>query len=360
MKVDQRIIGALFSVAALLAEFCLAAAPTAQTTASSRLDIRTITDEADAVLAILAKKKANQPVTDADWQRVFSSEGYVRLKKREIGLNRTFEDKDFKSFVLSESVAARADALKETLTKWKRADLTAATRRALAYLPDHASIRAKIYPVIKPKENSFVFEVTSDPAIFLYVDPALSTEKFENNVAHELHHIGYGGSCPDKRVSEQTSKLPKNIRSAVDWIGAFGEGFAMLAAAGGPQVHPHAVSNPDDRARWDHDLSNFNDDLKKVERFLLDVMEDKLSEDETKKVGFSFYGIQGPWYTVGWKMAVMIENAYGRKKLIECFCDQRRLLPAYNQAAAEYNQSASEPLALLSPALVERIANAGH
>ena len=46
-----------------------------------------------------------------------------------------------------------------------------------------------------------------------------------------------------------------------------GEGFAMLAAAGGPDIHPHAVSDAKERARWDHDLANFNEDLKKVESF---------------------------------------------------------------------------------------------
>ena len=49
----------------------------------TRVNIRVITDEADAVLALLTKRKANQSLTDADWQRIFSSEGYVRLKKRE-------------------------------------------------------------------------------------------------------------------------------------------------------------------------------------------------------------------------------------------------------------------------------------
>jgi hypothetical protein len=142
-----------------------------QSGSSSPLDVRTVTDEADAVLAILAKKKSNQSVTDADWQRVFSSEGYFRLKKRETGLKRSFEDQDFKSFVFSDPLAARAQALQAALDKWKHADLTAAARRALAYLPDQARIRAKIYPVIKPQDNSFVFEVTTDPAIFLYLDP---------------------------------------------------------------------------------------------------------------------------------------------------------------------------------------------
>jgi hypothetical protein len=34
--------------------------------------------------------------------------------------------------------------------------------------------------VIKPKTNSLVFEVDTDPAIFLYIDPEISREKFEN------------------------------------------------------------------------------------------------------------------------------------------------------------------------------------
>src|ERR671927_436895 len=70
------------------------------------------------------------------------------------------------------------------------ADANRAARRALAYLPKNAYIRAKIYPVIKPRENSFVFEVKTDPAIFLYLDPAVGQKKFENTLAHELHHIG--------------------------------------------------------------------------------------------------------------------------------------------------------------------------
>src|SRR5205823_9956353 len=87
----------------------------------------------------------------------------------------------------------------------------------------------------------------------------------------------------------------------INWIGAFGEGFAMLAAAGGPDIHPHEYSKPEDRARWDRDIAKFNDDLKKVQQFFLDILSNKLSEEERTKTGFSFFGVQGPWYTVGWK-----------------------------------------------------------
>jgi len=319
------------------------------------VDVRLVADEAEAALAILAKRRAKQPVTDTDWQRLFSSEGYVRLKQRETAMKRPFEEEEFKTFLLSDQMAERAQALEETLARWKRADVTEAARLARAYLPKDARIRAKIYPVIKPRDNSFVFDVKNDPAIFLYLDPAVGREKFENTLAHELHHIGYGGSCPSKQSSEAISKLPQNAQTVITWIGAFGEGLAMLAAAGGPDIHPHAVSSPEERERWDRDMANFNDDLKKVEKFFLDVLANRLTEEETRQTAFSFFGVQGPWYTVGWKMAALIEKTSGREKLIECICDQRKLLPAYNQAAAEYNRSAREPLALWAAELIKSI-----
>lgn len=323
--------------------------------AAPPVNVRLVTDEAEAVLAILAKRKASQTITEADWQRVFQSEGYVRLKKRETSMQRSFEDADFKTFALSEQLLARAAALEETLARWKRVDVTRAGNLALAYLPKDATIHAKIYPVIKPRENSFVFDVKDDPAIFLYLDPAVSAAKFENTLAHELHHIGYGTSCPRANVSKAIEKLPQNQQNLLTWIGGFGEGFAMLAAAGGPNVHPHAVSNAEDRARWDKDVANFNDDLKKVDAFFAEILQGKLTEEQMRTRGFSFFGVQGPWYTVGWRMAVLIEKTYGRAKLIECMCDQRLLLSIYNRAATKHNRHTHHPLALWSAPVVNAV-----
>ncbi|MGH9882439.1 MAG: DUF5700 domain-containing putative Zn-dependent protease [Pyrinomonadaceae bacterium] len=317
--------------------------------------VRLVTDEADAVLAILAKQKAHQRVTETDWERVFSSEGYVRLKQRELSVKRSFEDDDFRTFVLSDQLAARAPALQETLAKWRNADIKRAAGLALAYLPKDARINAKIYPVIKPRENSFVFDVRNDPAIFLYLDPSVSREKFENTLAHELHHIGYGGSCPSKQAAKEIATLQQAAQTVVKLIGAFGEGFAMLAAAGGPDVHPHAVSSPEERARWDKDITNFNDDLEKVEHFFMNVLQNRLTEGQIQETAASFFGIQGPWYTVGWKMSVLIEKTYGRSRLIECFCDQRKLLPTYNKAAAKYNRRSHERLALWSTSVIKTV-----
>ena len=327
----------------------------AQTAKKSAVNVKMITDEAEAVLSLLEKRKADRQISEDDWRRLFQSEGYVRLKRRELGMKRSFEDADFKTFVLSDALLERAPGLASTLAKWKQSDMTHAARLALAYLPKGARISAKIYPEIKPRENSFVYDIDTDPAIFLYLDPKKTKEKFESDVAHEMHHIGYGTACPTKKTTDEIDRLPKNSQTVVTWVRAFGEGFAVLAAAGGPDVHPHAASPAEERARWDRDITNFNDDLKRVERFFLDVLENRLTGDEVETQARTFYGTQGPWYTVGWKMAVVIEKTYGRRKLVECICDVRQLLPTYNRAAQELNRRSHAKLALWSDSLLEKV-----
>jgi len=319
------------------------------------LDIRLVTDEADAVLSILQKAKSGQPVADTDWEHLFSSEGYARLKKREQSLKRSFEDEEFRRFVLSTELGARTDALAVTLERWKRANLGEAAARALAYLPAGTAIRVKIYPVVKPKTNSFVFELQTDPSIFLYLNPEMDSAQFENTVAHELHHIGLAAACLPAYGAEGFKKKTAEVRTVLEWIGAFGEGVAMLAAAGGPDVHPHAVSPAPDRERWEKDIANFNTDLKKVEGFFLDVLDGRLKGEAIREAGFSFFGIQGPWYTVGWKMAVLIEETFGRSKLIDCLCDSAAFLVAYNEAAAKRRDRTGELLALWSQEFLKRL-----
>ena len=341
--------------AAVVLWLAAAAAPSfAQQPFGERLQLRFDPSEAEAVLAILARHGAGEAVADSDWQRLFATEPYQRLKRREASLQRGFTDSVFRQFVLSDTLGTRRPALEQALEAWKRADLTAAAARAFAYLPADARIRAKVYVLVKPQTNSFVYDVRTDPTIFLYLDPDVAAAKFENIVAHELHHIGYATVAA--RGDSAIAGLPPDARAAAEWVGSFGEGFAMLAAAGGPDVHPHAVSPPAERARWDGDLANFGPDLLRVQQFLLDIVGGRLkTEEERSRVGYSFFGVQGPWYTVGWKMAVTIEKQFGRAKLIECMLDPRQVLAAYNQAAAEQNRSGGEPLPLWSPELLRAL-----
>lgn len=323
-------LAALVLCATLLPSSLFAADPPPQPPA---LDVRFVTDEAEAVLAILGKRGKGEPVTEEDWRRLFATEGYRRLAQRETSMKRAFTEEDFKAFVLSDDLLKRAGALAETLSTWTRSTPEAAGRRALAYLPAGARIRAKVYPVIKPRDNSFVFDVKTDPAIFLYLDPKVTPAQLENTMAHELHHIGYGTVCPPAAAVAEIERLPPGARSAAGWMRAFGEGFAMLAAAGGEEIHPHAVSAAADRERWDRDVARHAENLREVERFFLDLLAGRLDGEAENKRAFSFYGeTQGPWYTVGWKMAATVEETWGRDRLIADACDPRKLLASYNEA----------------------------
>jgi hypothetical protein len=322
---------------------------------SNRIQLQFDTSEAEAVVTVIDKHVSGSEPSDADWQRLFATEPYVRLKKREAAMHAAFTDDDFKKFVLSADLTAKATALRRTLDSWTHADLDASARRALAYLPAKATINAKVYPVIKPRTNSFVFEAESDPAIFLYLDPEKSAAKFENTVAHELHHIGYSSIQP--LADARQKDVPPNAKPAVEWMGAFGEGFAVLAAAGGPDVDPHAASSAKEHARWDHDLANFNDDLGSLQQFFLDIIDQRLVDKEKiDEKGSTFFGdAQGPWYTVSYKMAVIVEKRFGRKTLIDCMLDPPQLLVLYNKAAKEINEHGHEKLALWSPELLQKI-----
>jgi hypothetical protein len=316
----------------------LALAPSAKADDAVRLEVDT--SEADAVLAILARRESGQAVSESEWRRLFESAPYRRLKQRETEMKRPFEEAEFREFVLSDALLKRRREMEQTLASWKRIDLEASARSVLGYLPTQAKIRAKVFPVIKPKTNSFVFDLKGDPTIFLYVDPAVTAEQFANTVRHELHHIGLGSALSEKQLED----LPPAAKGAAGWMGAFGEGMAMLAAAGGPDVHPHAHSSPEDKARWDRDVANFAQDLRTVERFFLDIIDGRIKEDAAREKGFSFFGVQGPWYTVGWKMAVIVEQTYGRAILIECMRDPRRLLATYNSAVKSRKGSGHLPL----------------
>jgi hypothetical protein len=294
------------------------------------VDVRLVPDEADAAVAILQARLQGRAVADAAWGRLFATEAYRRLKQRENELGRTLTDSTFRAFLLSDTLLARARALVAAVEVRRRTDVTAAARRALAYLPAGARIRTKLYPMIKPATNSFVYGLGTDPAMFLYVDPAQSAAQFENHLAHELHHIGYATSCP----TADSTGVAETARPLLEWMSAFGEGLAMLAAAGGPRVHPHATSDSADRARWDRDVANFPADLEHLQRFFLDVLDGRVAGADTiRAVAMTFYGVQGPWYTVGWKMAATIEERFGRPRLFAVMCDPRKLLAAYNEAA---------------------------
>jgi hypothetical protein len=325
------------------------------------VQIRLDTSEADAVLAILALREHHQPIPDAEWSRLFASTPFKRLEAREAAIakmfampRRTLDRNKFRAFVESDSLLAQAPALRRTLADWQRADVRASATRVLAWLPAGARIHATVYPVIKPASNSFVYDTAHDPAIFLYLDPTLSRAHVENTIAHECHHIGFA-SISARRDSIESGRT-EDARAALDWASAFGEGFAMLAAAGSPDVHPKAVCPPSEIARWDADIARFDEDLARVQSFLLDAAEGRLHDAAVRdSIGSSFFGEQGPWYTVGWAMASRIARDEGREQVIACMLDPAAFFESWNRVAEAHDRAGTEHMARWSPELIEAL-----
>jgi hypothetical protein len=312
------------------------------------VEVRIITDEADAALAILGEQRTAGKVKTESWDRLWQTRGFARLKKRQESFGAKDVEQGFRDFLTSQEALGRLDDLRRAVADWKRLDVTAAGRRAAAYLPAGFRLKATLYPVIKKQENSFVFELRTDPAIFFYVDTKKAPAQLENTLAHELHHVGIAG-CPKPPGFD---KLPAAQQRLFNELGGFGEGLAVLAAAGSPDLHPHATSDPDAWLIWERDIANFNADLRRLEAFFRDVLAGRLSEEEENKRLFTFINggdvPQGAFYTVGWKMAAMIERVRGRDDLVKTICDPRSLLAAYNEVAAAHPRGDGEALALWS------------
>lgn len=296
--------------------------------AQDRVNVHLDASQAEAALRIMDAASEGAGATRAHWRRLEASRPYQRLKQREASLNVGFTDAEFHAFLTSPKQVSRRVALGDALRRWNGIDIGAAARQAFAYLPDGARLDGEVYFLIKPKTNSFVWDLSGEPGIFLYLDPMSSAAQTRNTVAHELHHVGMGRNCPGSPVG------PDGAAQLRRWSGGFGEGLAMLAAAGGPDRHPHADSPAETRAGWDAGVARFADDLRNQDDFFVRVLTGEAGDAAAiAEVMRGYYGEQGPWYTVGWRMAQVIEQVEGRAAVIDAFCRPGGVFAAYNGAA---------------------------
>ncbi len=316
------------------------------------VDVRLQSDEADAALAIIRERATGATPVDSDWRRLFSSRGYAHLSEREASMHRAFTDSSFARFVTSDTLVRRYEALARTLPALERIDVSAAAARAKAYLPAGTPLRAVLYLEIKPVTNSFVFTGRdSVPSIFLYVRTEDTPAQVENTMAHELHHIGLNAACPDRPYAHASPAQVMLLR----FLGAYGEGQAMLAAAGGPDVHPHATDPDSIKRRWDADVARAAPDIATQSAFFTSVIDGRItSPDSVRQIASSYFGVQGPWYTVGWLMASTIERELGRPALVATLCDPTKFIARYNEAARRA-KARGLVLPLWDPALLSRL-----
>ncbi|MFO7653378.1 MAG: DUF5700 domain-containing putative Zn-dependent protease [Candidatus Krumholzibacteriia bacterium] len=332
---------------------------------SERIDIALELDQAEAVLELLAVRAAGDEVPDSLWTRLLASEGYRRVMERERGMNERFgldrgiDDASFRAWALSGPAPAGLAERRAALDAWREVDLQRAGEQALAYLPAGTRLNGTIYPIVREQTNSFIWDLeTEHPAIFMYVEPGRDAAELEHILAHELHHVGSAmAACPDMPAAQDR---PAGVRQVRRWLTAFGEGIAVLAAAGGPDGDTHPFAGPDERSAWSARLDSLASDMVELEDFLLALLEEELTGDDAGRRGMSFItrpgAPAGPFYSVGWHMAATVERVLGREAVVEADCEPARLLLAYDRAAAVLAQG--DPDASLprwSPGFLERM-----
>jgi hypothetical protein len=298
--------------------------------------IRLVHDEADASLVIVQRHERRQQVGNLEWRALFTSAGYRALAARDSTFGVLRDDSAFARFLLRDSLAARVGELAQRVHDMEELDVTRPARQALSYAPANARIDATIFPVVKPQPNSFVFGPDTAPQLFLFVNVDETPTHFVNRLTHELHHVALNTAC----ANDPAPSLPQPVHALVRNLGAFGEGLAMLAAAGSPDVDANSASDAATRARWDADVRDYPRQFAAIEDFVRAVVDGHITtRDSVRAVAQTLYGAQGPWYVVGWKMAATIERQLGRPALIAAMCDPRILMATFNRAAARANAS---------------------
>ena len=78
-------------------------------------------------------------------------------------------------------------------------------------------------------------------------------------------------------------------------------------------------------------------------------------EDSVTARARSYFGVQGPWYTVGWKMAATSVEEFGRDRFIAVMCSPGAFLRLYNEAAERRESRTGEKLARWTAELLQQL-----
>ncbi len=307
------------------------------------MSLNLITDEVEILIEILKRKVNNKPINKEQWDELFNSIGFKMLARRETEMNEGIDKSEFKDFVMNKIASYRYISYKKSLEKLKSMNSGEIIKSTKNYLPDNTKLDTDIIPVIKPQKNSFIHKINDELVLFLYLEPDILKEKMENKLIHELHHIGFDYVYQNSDYSY----LSKQAQKVIEWTNAFGEGFAMLAAAKGLENHPNKFDE-DLKSKWDKNMENYNKDFHKIQNFLLNILEGHFADDQKLyNRGFQLMtnnGGQGSWYTVGYQIAIIIEREAGHDVLIDCMKDLTKIYFQYNNLVEIYNKKRNEDL----------------
>jgi Putative zinc dependent peptidase (DUF5700) len=133
----------------------------------------------------------------------------------------------------------------------------------------------------------------------------------------------------------------------VDTTGHSATNIAVTLCPGGQK----STLTLEQRERWDENLVEFAPDLQSLNELLLATAQGKVNA-ETLHSQLEAIG-PVPWQVVGYRMAVVVEQQFGRRVLPSMFRDPRQLLSFYNRAAAAQNLAGGQtPLPLWSTELL--------
>lgn len=307
------------------------------------MTVNLISDQVEVVIDILKRTEENNKISKEHWNKLFHTQGFQLLEKRESEMNEGIKKSEFKGYIIDKIASDGYLPYEKSLDKLNKLDLDEIIESTKDYLPDNTNLDTDIIPVIKPQKNSFIHKINDKLVLFLYLEPDIIKEKMENKLIHELHHIGFDYVYQNSDYSY----LLKPAQKVIEWTNAFGEGFAMLAAAQGLENHPNKFDE-DLKSKWDKNMENYNKDFHKIQNFLLTILEGHFA-DERKLYNRGFQlmtnnGGQGSWYTVGYKIAVVIEKTASRDLLIKCMQDLTQLYCHYNRLVKQYNKKQNKNL----------------
>src|SRR5215216_5326990 len=77
-------------------------------------------DEAEAALAIRRERRETGSVKPESWDRLWKTQGFKRLRKRQESFGAKEVEKGFRDFLTSDETLARLDALRAAAEAWKR------------------------------------------------------------------------------------------------------------------------------------------------------------------------------------------------------------------------------------------------
>jgi len=92
-------------------------------------DVLIVRDALDATTGILAQRAVGREVPEAAWDSPFQTEGYRRLKERELAMQRPFTDSAFRAFLLSDTLLARLPQLLPAVRLWSEINLGSAAAK---------------------------------------------------------------------------------------------------------------------------------------------------------------------------------------------------------------------------------------